>query len=403
MNFLFISSEYPPETGFGGIGTYTRNIAQGLAGRGHRVDVIALSKSGEAHEQTDGPVSIHRIGPGRFPLPGGRLFYPFRKLCYKTIFHSLVRMAWARSVQEKYEELRTRTRYDIIEAPECGAEAGCLRPAGGAKLVIRLHTPWALAAALDQIQEPFLDTRTTGRMERRTAQRAHAVSAPTRAISRIYKKRWGLKAVECYPNPMDTQIYMPKSGQGDYIIYTGRVEYRKGVHVLIKAYALLVKKGIDVPLVLAGAPYGNVKKGGLSYEKIITALIEENGLKEKVTWIKGPDRREIQDLLGRARIAVYPSVWENFPYTCLEAMAAGVPVAASRCGGYSEMIEDGKSGRLFTPLNAGELCDVLAGLLADGDLSARLGRGGRQRVIEAYSVDKVSAEAETFYERTAHG
>jgi glycosyltransferase involved in cell wall biosynthesis len=248
-----------------------------------------------------------------------------------------------------------------------------------------------------------LDIKTTGRMERRTAQRAHAVSAPTRAISRIYAKRWGLKAVECFPNPMDAQIYMQKSGQGDYIIYTGRVEYRKGVHVLIKAYARLVKKGIDVPLVLAGAPYGMVKKGGLPYEKIITALIEENGLKEKVTWIKGPDRPEIRDLLGRARIAVYPSVWENFPYTCLEAMATGVPVVASRCGGYCEMIEDGKSGRLFTPLNAGELCDVLAGLLADADLSARLGRGGRQRVIEAYSVERVSAAAETFYERTAHG
>jgi glycosyltransferase involved in cell wall biosynthesis len=396
MKILFVSSEYPPQTGYGGIGTYTRNAAQGLAIRGHQVEVIALSEKKDPYEYFDGQVKIHRIGPGHFPLPGGRFLYPFRRWCYNNIFNSLVRMAWAKSVQEKYNMLCQQTRFDIIETAECGAEAYYLFPKHPTRLVVRLHTPWEMAARLDQINQKYFDIKKTGAMERKTTKRAHGISSPTRALKKILEKRWGLKDVVWYPNPMDTLKFTQKHGQGDYIIYTGRIEYRKGVHVLLKAYARLLQEGVENPLMLVGAPFGEVKQG-LPYERIIIDLIDQLGLKEKVIWIRNAGREAVMEKLQQARVAAYPSIWENFPYACLEAMASGLPVVAARCGGYEEMIIDGKSGLLFKPLHHEELAAMLKRILSNDQLAADLGQAGRRRVVEEFSIESICIKAENFY------
>jgi glycosyltransferase involved in cell wall biosynthesis len=338
------------------------------------------------------------VGPGHFPLPEGRLYYRYRWLCAKTIYQSLVRMAFADSVYGKCRAFGAEKRFDIIECAECGAEGYYLKPAGKSRLVVRLHTPFSFAARLDHLSLGFFDLRKLERMERGIAERAHAVSSPTRALARVLERKWGLQNVHCYPNPMDTIAYAPKQGPGDYIIYTGRVEYRKGVHVLIKAYAELVKEGCALPLLLVGAPYGTLKKL-FTYEQLIEELIKKLGLEKKVRWIRQASRDEVRDHLSRAAAAVYPSLWENFPYAGLEAMASGVPVVASQCGGYEEMIEHGKTGLLFPPLSSPGLAGCLKRVLNDPALSARLGAAGREKVASAYSADKVAETAEAFYTR----
>src|SRR3990172_439748 len=73
MNVCLVSPEYPPETGWGGIGTYTRHLAQGLASRGHRVTVVSRSITDrEMPLRFDGPVRVMRILPRKLPLRGRR-------------------------------------------------------------------------------------------------------------------------------------------------------------------------------------------------------------------------------------------------------------------------------------------------------------------------------------------
>jgi glycogen(starch) synthase len=71
------------------------------------------------------------------------------------------------------------------------------------------------------------------------------------------------------------------------------------------------------------------------------------------------DRAGVQRFLAGAGAAVVPSRWENFPYTCIEAMASGLPVIASRRGGMTDMVEDVRTGWL-APEDAGE--DLVEGL-----------------------------------------
>ena len=77
------------------------------------------------------------------------------------------------------------------------------------------------------------------------------------------------------------------------------------------------------------------------------------GLKNRFRILGPRPRTELTDYLRRARIAVVPSRWENFPNTCVEAMVSGLPVIATREGGMAEMIDDGRTGWLAaatTPL-----------------------------------------------------
>ncbi|MFH0918774.1 MAG: glycosyltransferase family 4 protein [Fibrobacterota bacterium] len=402
MNILFISGEYPPQTGFGGIGTYTRIAASMLASRGHGVRVIALSETGAPYTHMDGAVRVHRVAPGTFPLPQGRLCYPYRRLCYATIYNTLVRRAFARSAAICCQQLLSETAFDIIEAPECGAEGFYLPYAEGTHRVVRLHTPWEMAARLDRIDQGGLDIRATGRMERAVAQRAAGVSSPTRALSALLSGRWGLRNVRCYPNPLDTDQINEKSAHGDYILYTGRVECRKGVHLLVQAYAELVKGGLTLPLRLVGAPYG-VRKDGTDYGASIEGLIRAHGLEKKILWMKKADRSEVKSQLQNARFAVFPSLWENYPYACLEAMASSVPVVAARVGGYPEIIEEGKSGLLFAAEDPADLAVQMKRLLVDRALVRDLGPAARARVIEQCAPNVVAPQAEAFYTEAMHG
>lgn len=402
MRILFISSEYPPETGFGGIGTYTRIAARSMSARGHDVTVIAELRRGGTPFAMDDGVAVHRVQPEPFPLPGGRIFYPLRLLSYHAVYQTLVRLSRARAVLKKYRELAAGADFDIIEAPECGAEAHYIRPAR-ARLVIRLHTPWEMIARLDQKDDARTDTAFAGWLEKRVARRAHAVTSPTLALKRILEKRWGLKNVVHYPNPVDLENLPVRTGPGNYIIYTGRVEYRKGVHVLVKAYAELCREGGEIPpLLLVGAPFGAVRGGG-EYGALIEEMIRKNRIQDRVQWIRSAAREIVVEKMAGATAAVFPSLWENFPYACLEAMACGVPAIASACGGYPEMISDGVSGLLFRPLDHLDLAGRLRNLLRDPGLSQRLSEGGRARVESAYAAGIVGREAEQFYGSVIHG
>lgn len=402
MNLLFVSSEYPPDTGFGGIGTYTRIMARALTDRGHQVEVIARAGGSGICVQSDGPVKVHRIGPGNFPLPEGRLFYQYRRLNRWLFPHTLERLAFANEAANKFKELSLLKRFDVVECAECGAEGTALSLHPETKLVVRLHTPFSYIARLDHLGLGFWDSRRLERLERSLTVRADGVTSPTQAMKKLLAPRWQLKQTEVFFNPLDVSDYSPRQGRGDYIIYTGRVEYRKGVHVLLKAYAQLLREGTAPDLVLAGAPYGLIRQF-LPYERLIEDLIRSLNLTDRVRWIKSVNREALKDLLAKARVAVYPSLWENLPYACLEAMVSGIPVIASRCGGLEEIIIHGENGLLFQPLSSSGLCAKLKELLSDEVLSADLAGQGRARVLAVCAPDVLAARAETFYQGLLNG
>jgi glycosyltransferase involved in cell wall biosynthesis len=96
-------------------------------------------------------------------------------------------------------------------------------------------------------------------------------------------------------------------------------------------------------------------------------------------------------------VFVLASLKEGMSNTLLEAMASGLPVVATRVGGNSELVEEGRSGWLFAPGNAEQLADQLA-LLANDEASRRqLGAAARRRVLEQFSFDRMLEQYRNLY------
>ena len=126
------------------------------------------------------------------------------------------------------------------------------------------------------------------------------------------------------------------------ICYLGRLEGRKGVIEWLDAAVTVARDYPSVHFEFVGAnAFGSY--GQINGDEFIRRRIPAN-LKNRFHFRGHQDRSALPGFLAKARMAVVPSRWENFPNTCVEAMCSGIPVIASPEGGMAEMIRDGQTG-----------------------------------------------------------
>jgi glycosyltransferase involved in cell wall biosynthesis len=204
-----------------------------------------------------------------------------------------------------------------------------------------------------------------------------------------------LKDVPLVPNPVDLDLFQPADKPIDAdnvdILYAGRLEFRKGVHILMRAFLHVQEKIPQARLILVGADCGM----GLYLRD------KASGLKDpqKVIFVGHLPRYELVPYYQRSALCIVPSLWENYPYVCLEAMACGKAVIASSLGGLKEMIKHPDNGLLFTPGSAKELSEHIISLLNDRQQLLILGRNARKYIEEKFSPEAVAHKALNIYEK----
>lgn len=116
-------------------------------------------------------------------------------------------------------------------------------------------------------------------------------------------------------------------------------------------------------------------------------------------------RTDVARLLSAADVLVLPShdVVETLPLAVLEAMAAGVPVVASRVGSIPEIVEDGVSGLFVAPGDAVELARAIAYVLDEPERAAAMARVARERVRARYTVERMVRRYQDLFEALADG
>ena len=112
-----------------------------------------------------------------------------------------------------------------------------------------------------------------------------------------------------------------------------------------------------------------------------------------------PGRLETRDWLERADLFVHSSRWEGFGIVLLEAMLAGLPIAATRVSAVPEIVVDGETGLLVDPGDVKALADALGGLLADPTRAQALGAAGLARAQTKFSVSRMTDATLALYER----
>jgi glycosyltransferase involved in cell wall biosynthesis len=131
----------------------------------------------------------------------------------------------------------------------------------------------------------------------------------------------------------------------------------------------------------------------------LRSLIAERGLEKTVRLAGNVERAG--SLLKAFDVFVMPSLMEAFPFALLEAMAAGVPVAASSVWGIPEMVVHENTGLLFPPGDVEAIREAIVKLVGDPDLRERMGRGAQKAVAEKFSLDRMVRGTAAVYETLA--
>ncbi len=188
--------------------------------------------------------------------------------------------------------------------------------------------------------------------------------------------------------------------QGDFILlYVGRLEWRKGIGTLISAVKLLKN---DLPnikaIIVGGCIYGKQKNVDdfKEYQRLFKKS-EEEGVKDLVRFMGRVDNGRIPLLYSAADVFVIPSYYEPFGLVALEAEACKVPIVASRVGGLTTIIQDGKNGLLFEPRNPLDLKEKVLQIRKSADLAKTLVDNAYRDVVANYSWKNIAAKINDIY------
>jgi glycosyltransferase involved in cell wall biosynthesis len=162
------------------------------------------------------------------------------------------------------------------------------------------------------------------------------------------------------------------------VLYAGRLIPWKGVQYAIAA----MEQVPGAVLVVAGDGH---------YRATLQEQAAAAGLGERVRFLGAVAHEELPRLLAASDLLVATSfASETFGIALVEAQACGVPVVASRFGGFPEVVRDGETGLLVPPQDPAALAAALRGLLADPERRVRMGQAGREWVHERFHWDRVA-------------
>ncbi len=402
MNICFLSHQFPPETGWGGIGSYTYDIAQGLSKMGHIIHVISRGLGKESTYQLGNNIAVHRILPKPSPwlskldrIKGGwriRKFAPFDHLSY------------AMGVSEKLQEMEKQVKLDIVESAEYYAESYYhARLKHRTPLIIRFHTGTAMGYRMDRMRRT-IRTKWACWLEKQAIHRADFYSAPSKAMSEIAADDFHLSAsrIRAIANPIDEVVFHPDNtafiqNERCVILFVGLMRYLKGVHVIARAIPKVLKHfgnlGNRILFRFVGKDTDNAPDGGSMREYTLST----SGANGCIEFIGHVSRDQIIKYYQTAYVLLIPSLWENFPYTALEALACGTPVIGSCVGGIPEIIEDGKTGILVPIGDPDALVDAIIRLISIPEHRDQMARAARKSIETRFGLNVVCSQMESFY------
>jgi glycosyltransferase involved in cell wall biosynthesis len=164
----------------------------------------------------------------------------------------------------------------------------------------------------------------------------------------------------------------PRSGDGTYALFVGRLSPEKGLRTLLDAWEKLM-----IPLRIAGG-------GPLMNE--LQSTIHHRGL-HQVEMLGHRSHEEIVSLMKGARFLIFPSLWyEGFPITLAMAFACGLPVIGSRLGAVSEIVRNAVTGMHFTPGDAEDLAGKVEWAWTNVRQMRHMGAAARQEYERKYTA-----------------
>jgi glycosyltransferase involved in cell wall biosynthesis len=353
MRIALVSSEVAGFRG-GGIGTYVVEAGRALSAAGHEVWLLTERPEPERVAELRGHPAFARVlfvEEAATPREELRFALARRALWFAQLAHDLLR--------------QSGVAFDYVEFPDYGAAGAVAVPEqrlfgshGEAVVAVGVHSPTFECYQYNEslhLLPPSV--REVAVLEDETIRAAPVAWTPSVRLREIVAGRLGLRPdfAELIRYPMELPAELPEPPRPRArledlsFLYFGRIEPRKGLRQLVEAFAEL--PGLRIDCIGRDGP---TSPQGRSEVEFLRRRAGGN-----VDFLPPLPRAAMLARLRAADVVVLPSTWENWPNTCIEAMAAGRVVIGGRNGGMGEMIEDGVSGLLVDGSDAGDLVRVI--------------------------------------------
>ena len=245
--------------------------------------------------------------------------------------------------------------------------------------------------------------------ERRLVHRLDRIVAATQHEQQLLRQiyRVAPERVCVIPLGVDLERFAPSDraaarvelgiGENERILLAiGRIQPLKGLDILIRSLAEVTEPDGITLWIIGGDDRAEAEIGRLQ------ALAEEVGVASMVRFVGPVAHEALPAYYNAADIVVMPSFYESFGLVAVEAMASGVPVVASRVGGLSSTVSDGRTGYLIPWRCPEPFAEKIELLLSNEQLRSSLGSAGNER-MQVYSWPQISRQLCELYEDLISG
>ncbi len=358
MSRVLLVGKGPPDRG--GISAFLQRLLDGPLAREHDLRLLNLTRPDEVG------------GAGRFTASNVR-----------------------RTLRDAAAVRRAAAGVDVVHVHTALVPLATLIRAGVLVRTARPRRNRVLLHVHSGLVEQWLHGRARRLLARLLLRPAHAVIACSEGSRRILAAALGDRVV-LVDNGVDVEAFSPAErpvGGPPRVLYAGLVSPRKGVPDLVRASRLLLERGVEHELLLAGG----TPDEGLAAEE---AARREHS--PSARWLGPQPHEAMGDLYRSADVFCLPSWWEAMPLAILEAMATGLPVVATPVGDVPRVVRPGATG-LLVPLQDEEaLADALEELLTDPAKRGAWGRAARDLVVRHHSAGAMAGEIGALYGATAY-
>ena len=386
MKICFVSKEVAGLRG-GGIGTYVAEAAKALSAHGHEVWLLTADPGEDQRALLGKLPGFHRV-----LVTGANVPQDARR----KLYHGAPHYAYSWLVHQSL--MRLGERFDYIEFADYEAEGfvpfkeqKLFCSYGDTALGLMMHSPtWECFAYDGQAHRADLRMREVCNLEEAAIRDAPALASPSAGLRDEVLSRLGIArdvAILRYPMELPDELPEPPAPRRQLadldFLYFGRIEPRKGIAELIEAFRRMPELSIE--LIGGDVPYSPY---GRSLREYLGRRAPSN-----VRFAEPMPRERLLERVRHADVCVFPSLFENWPNTCIEAMAAGRVVIGSAHGGMREMIEHGVSGFHVDGRSADDIERVIRDELGAAlDRLPEIGRAAARR-MRGFSSQRTYAEA----------
>lgn len=399
MNICMTHYAFYPTTG--GVETHLLDLCAELVRQGNQVHALVGSMPGEPEESETEGVYVHRVD-----WMDPQIIRQRKNAANKAV--DRVWPALQQEIKASYRRFIHGLDIDLVHAhnfhhflPEYGLALTEIRREDGIPTFLTIHEMWSEFLCHDLLNRTEWD--------RIIAVGQHVYGdmvAKAERVDNVSVVLHGVNTSMFHPGLEGSGLKRELGLEGQRVIlHPARLLPWKGVHTTVEAFRTVADRFPDVSLVITDTreilDWAHELEG---YRERIFALVEQNGLRERVVMRSFDFFKELPQAYGMADIVVYPTSGEEpFGLVPLEAMASGKPIVATRSGGLIESVVDGVTGFLIPKEDASLLADRLTALLARPGLAARMGRAGRRHVEEHFTRSRMATEVEAIYRTAARG